>query len=233
MEPADKYSKYNDEYMDENSYDNEYIDEEEVDPEYTDEYYSHCTRKIEVEEVVGFGHSETTAEVCIPLNPFAFEVMENAIEKRLVFDAVIAGKNKVFINARLIKNIPYKTRAAVVSPGCRNISRLTFGDVRHATAEIPVALCIDVPGAKKGDKVVVLKSEIESVEILNHLGCAPESCVGICEPAILKFDDCQRRLIRSITEKDCISVKVKVVKPVIISIPEMSGKEYNEEYRNK
>lgn len=210
-----KYEKYEDEYLNEDE-----ITEEKYEEGYQ-EYEQPMGRKklIEVEEVLGFGHGEITTEVCIPLYPPAFEVLENLIEKTVIFDAVIAAKDRVFINGRLIKNIPYKTKNETIYPGCRNISKLTFGALRHATAEIPFALCIKVPGCIKGAKAVILDYDVDSVEISNHLGCVPKSCVGRCEPALLKYDTCISRPFKSITEKDCISVKVKVVKPVILHAP--------------
>lgn len=214
------------EYKDDNVKYDEYI-EDESDGEdkyedahgYTDEYCKKHVKKIEVDEVVGIGSSETITEVCIPLCPPAFEVMENLIDKKIVFDALVAGKNKVFVNGRVIKDIPYKTRCETKLSGCDKISKLTFGSLKHVTAEIPFALCIDVPGAEKGLKVVVLKYEVNSVELPSHRGCVPHGCVSMCEPDFLKFDTCNVKLFRSITEKDCIFVKVKVVKPTIITLP--------------
>jgi hypothetical protein len=206
MDYKDDYDKYDD-YIEEEGY--EEVDEEQKKP----------TKKIEVDEVVGFGQNETFAEVCIPLCPPAFEVMEELISKKIVFDALVASKDKVFINGRIIKDIPYKTRMETRTPGCKSISKLTFGSVKHVTAEIPFAMCIDVPGSQKGLKVKVLEANVESVEIPGHLGCVPNGCVTKCEPSFIKNDPCMRRLIHSITEKDCIFVKVKVVKPTIITLP--------------
>lgn len=219
MEYKDGYEKY-DEYMDhEKTY-----GEEEYD-KYEENYKEKCKKHVEVEEVLGIGHEEITLEVCIPFCPPAFEVFDNLIGRRVVFDALIAGKGKVFINGRLIKNVPYKTRCEVKRPGCDRISKLTLGNMKHSTAEIPFAMCIDVPESEKGAKVVVLKYEVTSVEIPNHLGCAPNSCVGRCEPPYIREDTCLDRPIRSITEKDCIFVKVKVVKPVIITLPHIPYEE--------
>jgi hypothetical protein len=180
-------------------------------------------KMIEVEEVVGMGSEETIVEVCIPLNPPAFEIMEDLITKDVIFDALIASEGKVFVNGRIIKDIPYKTRVKVCVPGCENISKLTFGNVKHVTAEIPFALCIDVPGAKKGLKVVVLDFNVNSVEIPNHTNCLPNKCIAVCEPPFKKMDPCMRRLFCSLTEKDCISVKVKVVKDSIITVPHFAS----------
>lgn len=213
MEYKDGYKKY-DEYMD---HEKDYTEEEYE--KYDEEYKEKPKKMVEVDEVLGIGDEETVVEVCIPLCPPAFEVEDNLIGRKLVFDALIAGKDKVFVNGRLIKNVPYKTRCEVKHPGCERISKLTLGNMKHSTAEIPFAMCIKVPGSEKGAKVVVLKHEVSSVEIPNHLGCAPNRCVGRCEPAFLREDTCERRLIRSITEKDCIFVKVKVVKPTIITLP--------------
>lgn len=213
MEYKDGYEKY-DEYLgDEKDYtEDEY-------GKYEDEYKVMPKKMVEVEEVLGIGHEETVVEVCIPFCPPAFEVEDKLIGRRLVFDALIAGKDKVFVNGRLIKNVPYKTKCVVKRPECDRVSKLTLGNMKHATAEIPFAMCIKVPGAEKGAKVVVLKYEVSSVEIPNIFGCAPNSCVGRCEPAYLRMDTCLDRPIRSITEKDCIFVKVKVVKPTIITLP--------------
>ncbi|KPU42938.1 hypothetical protein OXPF_37070 [Oxobacter pfennigii] len=174
---------------------------------------------IEVEEVIDFGTAETNVEICVPLCPPAFEVMVDLITKEVVFDALVASKGKVFINGRIFKDIPYKTKEKVCIPGCENITKATFGDIRHVTVEVPFALCVDVPKACKGQKVVVLDYEVNSVEIPNFTKCIANKCVPVCEPAYLKKDSCMRRLYKSVTEKDCISVKVKVVKDTIISVP--------------
>lgn len=247
MKYTEDYKKAEDEYMGEDDYQYDDIDPKyeynekghecsdecppkysseyspEYSSEYSPEYDEECSMKhkkmIEVEEVIGVGHGETVTEVCIPLCPPAFEVLDKLIEKKVVFDAIVAGKDKVFVNGRIIKDIPYKTKCESVPSGCENISKLTFGNVRHVTAEIPFVLCINVPGSVKGAKAVVLKYDVDSIEIQNHLGCIPNSCIAKCEPFALKHDTCQKRLFKSITEKDCIFVKVKVVKPVIIKVP--------------
>lgn len=177
-------------------------------------------RLIEVEEVLGIGSAETIVEVCVPLCPPAFEVLKDLVTKDVEFDALVASKGKVFVNGRVIKDIPYKTRVKTCTPGCQKVSKLTFGDIRHVTAEIPFALCIDVPKAFKGAKVVVTDFEINSVEIPNHKDCIPGKCVPFCEPLAKRMDTCQKRLFKSVTEKDCIKVTVKVVKDVIMHLPD-------------
>ncbi|HBM74774.1 MAG TPA: hypothetical protein DD429_04375 [Clostridiaceae bacterium] len=210
--------------------DNEYLEDCESEKL---EHYDECDtgdletskrkRLIEVEEVLGKGTAETIVEVCIPLCPPAFEVLKELVSKKVIFDALVASKGKVFVNGRILKDIPYKTRARVCEPGCPKISKLTFGDIRHVTAEIPFALCIDVPKAFKGAKVVVIDTDVNSIEIPNHKECIPGKCVAVCEPAFKKLDTCQRRLFKSLTEKDCISVTVKVVKDVIMGIHDADG----------
>lgn len=149
-------------------------------------------RVFEADRVLGVGEGTANFEVRIPIVPFAFEVLKNQIEKTIVFDALIAVDGKVFINARLIKNIPFKTCQRAVAPRCSNISRITIGDIRHVTVEIPFSLCINIRNSVRGARVVVLESKVDSVEILN-----PARPGG--------------RLIASITEKDCVFVRVKVV----------------------
>jgi hypothetical protein len=149
-------------------------------------------RVLEVDRVLGVGEGTANFEARIPVVPFAFEVLKNQIEKTIVFDALIAVDGKVFINARLIKNIPFKTCERAVAPRCSNISRITIGDIRHVTVEIPFSLCINVRNSVRGARVVVLESKVDSVEILN-----PVRPGG--------------RLVASITEKDCVFVRVKVV----------------------
>lgn len=209
---------------------NEYIDDantEKLEPcesTYDEEDYKHKKRMIEVEEVLGTGSAETTVEVCIPLCPPAFEILDNLVTKVVEFDAIVATKGKVFINGRVIKDIPYKTKERSCYPSCNRIEKITYGNIKHATAEIPFALCIDVPQAFKGAKVVVLNYDVTSVEIPYHTPCAPKACVSKCEPLPMKLDTCQRKLFRSITEKDCISVTVKVVKESIMNVPNMDEK---------
>lgn len=217
----DKFDEYNeyDDYMDEN----QCLDDQGLEP--CEEYdgYKDCKKKkrmIEVEEVLGIGSAETIVEICVPLRPPAFEVVKELITKEVEFDALVASKGKVFINGRVVKDIPYKTRVRTCAPSCQNVSKATYGDLRHVTVEVPFALCIDVPEAHKGDKVVVLDYDVNSVEIPNHTNCIPNSCVAKCEPLYLKKDTCSRKLFCSLTEKDCIFVKVKVVKDAIIWVPE-------------
>jgi hypothetical protein len=157
-------------------------------------------KKIEVDEVLGVGEAETNFEVCIPVIPPAFEILENLIKKTIEFDTLVATDGKVFVNARLIKNIPFKTKQRTVAPVCSGISKIVFGDIRHVTVEIPFSLCIDIPKAEKGAKVVVLDTDINSVEIPH-------------------FISCKCKIIKSITEKDCVRVKVKVVKDRILCVP--------------
>lgn len=163
-----------------------------------DEYTCQCGEKnkirmIEVDKVLGTGSGNTIVEVCIPLCPPAVEVISCLATENIFFDVMIARKGKVFINGRLLKNIPYKTSfKPVCCPG-----GLT-GSSKCAIAEVPFVICIDVPGAVEGAKVVVLDYDVNSINLPNcDCGCK----------------------IKSITEKDCISVKVKAIKPVTIPIP--------------
>lgn len=176
-------------------------------------------RMIEVEEVLGTGTAETISEICINLCPPAFEVLDQLVTKRMEFDALVASKGKVFINGRVIKDIPYKTRVKICRPSCQRVERATYGNIRHVTVEVPFALCIDVPESYKGAKVVVLSYDVNSVEIPYNTSCVPNACVSRCENPVFRADPCQRRLICSITEKDCISVTVKVVRDVMITVP--------------
>lgn len=169
--------------------------------EYDEEPMCKCTKKrrrmFEIDKVVGMGSGETFVDICIPLCPPAVEVLSCIAAEDVKFDVLAAKKGKVFINGRLFKNIPYRTRQGFLhkDPCCG--TDFICG-TKCAVAEVPFMLCINVPGAVEGNKVVVLDYEINAVNIPNY-GC--------------------RCLIRSITEKDCISVKVKVVKPQIIHIP--------------
>jgi len=161
---------------------------------------SNRRRTIEVPEVLGVGEGETLVEVCIPVIPPGFAILFNLIEKRLVFDALVAARDKVFVNGRLIKKIPFEVCDRSVTPVVGNVSRITLSNIRSITIEAPFALCIKVKGSQKGAQVVVLDYKIDSVELPN-LRCPNLPC------------------IRSITEKDCISVKVKVVEDVMITVP--------------
>ena len=212
-----KYDDYemNDKYMED-----EYCEQEDLDTcEDYDGGHKAKRKLIEVEEVLGVGSAETVVEICVPLRPPAFEVVTELITKDVIFDALVASKGKVFINGRVIKDIPYKTKERTCFPSCTAVSKAVYGNLRHVTVEVPFALCVDVPEACKGHKVVVLDFEVTSVEIPNHKNCIPNSCVAECESPYKKFDPCQRKLFCSLTEKDCIFVKVKVVKDVIIAVP--------------
>lgn len=157
-------------------------------------------RMIEVPEVLGIGEGETLVEVCIPVVPPGLVILFDQIDRRLVFDALVASNGKVFINGRLIKTIPFQVCDNAVTPTTGNISRIVLSNIRAVTVEIPFALCIDIPEARRGNRVVVLDSNVNSVELPN-LRCPNLPC------------------IRGIVEKDCISVKVKVEEDVIITVP--------------
>jgi len=172
-------------------------------------------RRIEVDEVLGMGTAETSVEVCIPLNPPAFEIRDDLIKRTFEFDALVAHNNRVFVNGRVIKNIPYKTRISSSCPPCSGLTKITFGDIKHVTVEVPFNLCIDVPGAVKGAKVVVLDATVDSVEIPNFVktpGITNTCPSNPCAPVK------KNKIIKSITEKDCISVTVKVVRDTIICV---------------
>lgn len=189
-----------DDFMGNQDVNSNFCDDCEPEPDFEEcEDVKKHKKRIEVEEVLGIGCAETNVEVCIPLCPPAFEVLDDLIRKKIVFDALVASNGKVFVNGRVIKNVPFKTKAKTLATSCRTISKITFGDIRHVTVEIPFSLCIDVPESFKGAKVVVLESDVDSVEIPNFIS-----------------DRC--RIIKSITEKDCIFVKVKVVKDNIICV---------------
>lgn len=144
-------------------------------------------------QVLGEGEGRVNFEVKIPLIPLAFEVLTNQIDRTVVFDVLIASEGRVFVNGRLIKNIPFKTRDAAVIPRCSNISRLIIGDIRHITAVIPFSMVIDVNGSVRGANVVVVNSSVDSAEILNTV----RTCKG--------------QLVRSITEKDLVTACVRVI----------------------
>ncbi|MDI6618718.1 MAG: hypothetical protein QME45_08570 [Clostridiales bacterium] len=160
-------------------------------------------RTIEVPEVLGINEGSTMIELCIPIIPPGFTILFNSIERRIVFDALVASNGKVFINGRLIKKIPFETCDRSVTPLSGNISRITLSNVRAITVEAPFALCVKVKGAVKGARVVVLNTSVDSVELPN-LRCPQLSC------------------IRSVVEKDCISVRVKVERDTMINVPTTS-----------
>lgn len=157
-------------------------------------------RTIEVPEVLGVGEGNTLVEVCIPIIPAGFTILFSLIERSVVFDALVAANGKVFINGRLIKKIPFETCDRSVTPTTGQISRITLSNVRSVTIEVPFALCISLPQSVRGARVVVLNTNIDSVELPN-LRCPELAC------------------IRSITEKDCITVRVKVERDTIMNVP--------------
>ncbi|KPU46254.1 hypothetical protein OXPF_01730 [Oxobacter pfennigii] len=157
-------------------------------------------RTIEVPEVLGIGDGRAFVEVCIPVVPPGFSILFDLIERRLVFDALVAARGKVFINGRLIKKIPFEVCDRSVIPTSGNISRITLSNLRAITVEVPFAMCIDLPESIRGARVVVLNTNVDSVELPN-LRCPELAC------------------IRSIVEKDCIDVQVKVERDVIINVP--------------
>jgi len=157
-------------------------------------------KTIEVPEVLGIGEGNTFVEVCIPIVPPGLTILFSLIERSLVFDALVATNGKVFINGRLIKKIPFETCDNAVTPTSGQISRIVLSNVRAVTIEVPFALCISLPESVRGARVVVLNTNIDSVELPN-LRCPEQPC------------------IRSVTEKDCISVRVKVERDTMIRVP--------------
>lgn len=156
-------------------------------------------RTIEVPEVLGIREGSTFVEVCIPIIPPGLTILFNSIERSVVFDALVAANGKVFINGRLIKKIPFEVCDQTIIPTTGNITRLTLSNVRSITIETPFALCINFPESVRGGRVVVLETNIDSVELPNLL-CPNQPC------------------IRSITEKDCITVRVKVERDTMIRV---------------
>jgi hypothetical protein len=157
-------------------------------------------RTIEVPEVLGINEGETLVEVCIPVIPPGFSILFSAIEKNIVFDALVAGRGKVFINGRLIKKIPFETCDRSVTPATGNLARITLSNVRAVTVEVIFALCINLPESVPGARVVVLESSVDEVDLPN-LRCPNLPC------------------IRGIVEKDCIRVRVKVERDTMITLP--------------
>lgn len=157
-------------------------------------------RRIEVPEVLGEGTGNTVIELCIPIIPPGFTILFNLIERNVVFDALVAANGKVFVNGRLIKKIPFETCDQSVTPLTGNVTRITLSNIRSITVEAPFTLCIPVKGSVRGARVVVLQTDIDSVELPN-LRCPELQC------------------IRSVTEKDCITVRVKVEQDTIITVP--------------
>lgn len=157
-------------------------------------------RQIEVPEVLGISEGQTIVEVCIPVVPQGITILFDQIDRRLVFDALVASNNKVFVNGRLIKTIPYQVCNRAVTPVAGNISRIVLSEIRAITIEVPFALCINVPGSVKGARAVVLDSSVDSVELPN-LRCPNQPCIV------------------SIVEKDCIRVRVKAEMDTIITVP--------------
>jgi hypothetical protein len=153
---------------------------------------------------LGIHEGNAFVEVCIPILPPGLTILFNSIERNVVFDALVATNGKVFINGRLIKKIPFEVCDQTVTPATGNITRLTLSNVRSITVEVPFALCINFPEAVRGGRVVVLQTNVDSVELPNLL-CPNQPC------------------IRSITEKDCITVRVKVERDTIIRVPTNGG----------
>jgi len=157
-------------------------------------------RKIEVPEVLGIDSGEVFVEVCIPIVPTGIQILFEFIRKQVIFDALVAAKDKVFVNGRLIKTIPFVAADRAITPQIGNITALALGNIRVVVVEVPFSMCIKVKGARQGARVVVLNTEIEEVDIPN-LRCPNQAG------------------IRSVTEKTCIKVTVKAEEDTIITVP--------------
>lgn len=162
-----------------------------------------AARTIEVPEVLGVAEGSTCVEVCIPVLPPGLAILEDLIQRTLVFDALVASNNRVFINGRLIKRIPFETLDQTATPTTGSISRISLSNVRSITVEVPFFICFELQGAVAGTTVVVLSSTVNGVELPN-LHCPNQT------------------MIRSIIEKDFIAVRVKVVRDTMITVPNVS-----------
>lgn len=160
-------------------------------------------RTIEVPEVLGVAEGSTCIEVCIPVLPPGFAILEDLVQRTLVFDALVASNNRVFINGRLIKRIPFETLDQTATPATGSISRITLSNVRSITVEVPFFICLELQGAVAGTTVVVLSSTVNGVDLPNL------RCPNLPQ-------------IRSIVEKDFIAVRVKVVRDTMITVPNAS-----------
>jgi hypothetical protein len=159
---------------------------------------------IEVPEVLGTGQGNTLVEVCIPVIPPGLNILFDLIQKQLIFDALIPAHGKVFINGRLIKIIPFTVCNNNANPATLGTTGVVFTNIIAVTVQVPFALCIPVSGAVQGTRAVVLNSRVDEVDIPN-LRCPEQQC------------------IRSIVEKDCIAVEVKVERDTIITVPTTGG----------
>lgn len=157
-------------------------------------------RRIEVPEVLGIGQGNTFVEVCIPVIPPGLNILFDLIQKQVFFDAVVPANGKVFINGRLLKIIPFTVCNPNATPQALNTNGVVVTNIVAVTAQVPFSLCIPVKGAERGMRAVVLSFRVDEVDLPN-LRCPDQQC------------------IRSIVEKDCIEVEVKVERDTIISVP--------------
>ena len=178
------------------------------------DYYAHHHKKereemcVLVPKVIGRDKTEELVEAVIDLPDCdggrPFEIVDVLREVELTLVEVC--KDKVLINGYLRKNVIYKTkRFDCVKDKTMNEYPAAYGDVRHTTVWIPFKTFVNVPGARVGDEYVVEYAGVQD-------GCYVEQPIYADDPTSdIKWIDAVR-------EKDVITVDIKVVRPVQVTI---------------
>lgn len=118
----------------------------------------------EVDRVVGSGCVQELICQVIPLGAPAEEIKE--IRKTVIVDTCQVIFDKVIIDGRLRKDIMFKSAnagfpIAGTVQGCVGVTTTVPGAILDIDVDIAFNALISVPGAKPGDKCVVLQAFVE------------------------------------------------------------------------
>ncbi|MDF2630583.1 MAG: hypothetical protein K0R39_4414 [Symbiobacteriaceae bacterium] len=108
--------------------------------------------------LVGEDSGQTLEDIEVTFPTPAVEIDEPT--KRVEIERCEAIPGKVIVVGRVVKNIPFKTRAGEshLSRDGRRRVRMVCGDLRHCTLFIPFRLFVEIPGAREGDVCEVVEA---------------------------------------------------------------------------
>lgn len=150
---------------------------------------------VSVPQVIGIGECETLVVTTIHFPEPVFRIHD--IIKKVTIDNCTVVTNKVILDGTLEKNISFKT---MKKDHCDDHGkRQVCGDLRHCTAFIPFECCIQVCGARPGDRCQIEFAGVEG---------------EVDEPI---HHDCDGNF-KKLLEKTCIRVIVKVLRDTQITI---------------
>lgn len=195
------------------------------------------TKIIQTKVVLGVGSEEFFKEVDFYFPRGKELYLIEKVSKWIdVYDTKVVGGNKVIFNAWIYKNIAYKTAECLYTDKDGDVT--VTGDIVHVTKRVPLAGCIKIKpecGAKIKEKDFAEVLEAEVVGEVEELLCPKKLRDKPPYPFMEdKEDECKKDedkkdykpcrelkpikcdgepvyVYRSLHEKMCIKIKVKVV----------------------